>query len=454
MCRHRKQGAMLSIYGNSSGRFCDGVSRRNFLRIGGLGMGGLALPELLRASETSGGGKREKSIIMIYLPGGPPHQDMYDLKVNAPREIRGQFKPIRTSVPGIHICEMLPRIASQMHRMTPIRSIVGARDEHSNHICFTGHTLNSQKPPGGWPTFGAVISKLQGAQDPALPPFVGLEPRMKHRPYNAASPGFCGVAHKSFRPEGDGKADMTLDGISLSRLRDRVGLLQSFDRFRRDVDQAGLMEGMDAFNQQAFGILTSSRLADALDYTKEDKRTIEMYGKGDRAIRGDAAPRILEQFIVARRLVEAGVRVVTVAFSFWDWHGDNYGNARSDMPMFDQGVSALVQDLHDRGLDRDVAVVAWGEFGRTPKINNNGGRDHWPRVSCGIMAGGDLKHGQVIGATDRLGGEASERPVHFMEVLATLYHHVGIDVEPARLTDLSGRPQYLTDGFRPLPELI
>ena len=195
---------MLSIYGNSSGRFCDGVSRRNFIKIGGLGMGGLALPELLRASASSGGGKREKSIIMIYLPGGPPHQDMYDLKMDAPREIRGEFKPIRTAVPGIHISEMLPLIAKQMHRATPIRSIVGARDEHSNHICFTGHTLGSQKPAGGWPTFGAVISKLQGARNPSLPPFVGLEPRMKHRPYNAAKPGFCGVAHKSFRPEGDG----------------------------------------------------------------------------------------------------------------------------------------------------------------------------------------------------------------------------------------------------------
>ena len=179
-----------------------------------------------------------------------------------------------------------------------------------------------------------------------------------------------------------------------------------------------------------------------------------MYGKGDKAIRGDAAPRILEQLLVARRLVEAGVRVVTVAFSFWDWHGNNYGNARKDMPMFDQGVSALIQDLHDRGLNKDVAVCVWGEFGRTPKINKNGGRDHWPRVSCALLAGGGMKHGQVIGATDRLGGEATERPVHFMEVLATLYHHVGIDVAAATLPDLSGRPQFITDGHSPIHELI
>ena len=152
--------------------------------------------------------------------------------------------------------------------------------------------------------------------------------------------------------------------------------------------------------------------------------------------------------------MEAGVRVVTVAFSFWDWHGDNYGNARKDMPMFDQGVSALIQDLYDRGLDKDVAVCVWGEFGRTPKINNNGGRDHWPRVSCALLSGGGMKHGQVIGATDRLGGEATERPVHFMEVLATLYNHVGIDVSTAVLPDLSGRPHYITNGYKPIRELI
>ena len=446
---------MLSIYGNSSGRFCDGVSRRNFIKIGGLGMGGLALPELLRASASSGGGKREKSIIMIYLPGGPPHQDMYDLKMDAPREIRGEFKPIRTAVPGIHISEMLPLIARQMHRATPIRSIVGARDEHSNHICFTGHTLGSQKPAGGWPTFGAVISKLQGARNPSLPPFVGLEPRMKHRPYNAAKPGFCGVAHKSFRPEGDGKADMTLKGISLDRLKDRMGLLQSFDQFRRDVDAAGLMEGMDAFNQQAFGILTSSRLAEALDHTREPRRTIEMYGKGDTGIRGDAAPRILEQFLVARRLVEAGVRVVTVAFSFWDWHGSNFKNAKDELPIFDQGISALVQDLHERGMADDVTVIAWGEFGRTPKINKNAGRDHWPKVSCALMAGGGMKTGHVIGATDRQAGEAVERPVRYGEVYSTLYHNLGINLDSQRLFDFRGRPQYLVEpGMRPMPELV
>src|SRR5213079_1259223 len=232
-------------------------------------------------------------------------------------------------------------------------------------------------------------------------------------------------------------------------------LLGGFDRFRRDVDASGLMEGLDAFNEQAFGVLTSSRLLEALDYQREDKRVIERYGNGDPKQHGDAAPLLMEQFLVARRLVEAGVRVVTVAFGFWDYHGNNHKNAKQDLPLLDQGVSALVEDLHQRGLDKDVSVVVWGEFGRTPVINKDGGRDHWPKVSCALLSGGGMKTGQVIGATDRLGGEPVERPVHFQEVFATLYQNMGIDVNKVTLPDLSGRPQYLVDaGCQPMKELI
>ena len=444
---------MITIPGTAN-TFCDGVSRRNFLRIGALGFGGLALPELLRAEQAKGTGSSQKSIVMIYLPGGPPHQDMFEIKTDAPSEIRGEFRPIKTNVPGIEICELLPKTASIMDKLVPIRSVVGAVDHHSNHQCFTGRLLNQPAPPGGWPTFGAVVSRLQGTSQPGVPPFVGLEPKMKHRPYNAASPGFLGVGHRSFRPEGDGQADMTLNGITLDRLRDRKGLLAQFDRFRRDVDHRGLMEGLDVFNEQAMGILASGRLVEALDYQREDERTQELYGKGDPAIRGDAAPRILEQFLVARRLVEAGVRCVTVAFGFWDYHGSNFRLCREDMPMLDQGVHALVTDLYRRGLDRDVSVVVWGEFGRTPSINAKAGRDHWPRVSCALLSGGGMRTGQAIGSTDRLGGEADERPVHFQEILATLYHNVGLDVNRDTIDDLSGRPHYLTDGRQPIPELI
>ncbi|HSH92911.1 MAG TPA: DUF1501 domain-containing protein [Roseimicrobium sp.] len=444
---------MLTIAGKSA-RFCDGISRRNFLKIGALGLGGLSLPQILQAESKSGIKQTQKSIIMIYLPGGPPHQDMFDLKLDAPSEVRGEFKPISTNVPGIQICEHLPLMSRMMDKMVPIRSIVGSEGGHDNFQCYTGRSQRNQ-PPGGWPTFGSAISKLQGAADPAIPPFIGLENRTQHRPYNMATPGFLGVPHQSFRPAGEGKNDMVLNGVSTDRLSDRRALLAGFDNFRRDVDSSGLMEGVDAFTQQAFGMLTSSKLANALDFEKESKKTIERYGKGDPKPKGDASPLLTEQFLMARRLVEAGCRVVTVGFGFWDYHGNNFGNARNDFPLLDRGVTALVQDLHDRGLDKDVSVVVWGEFGRTPTINKDAGRDHWPRVSCALLAGGGMKTGQVIGETDRLGGEATDRPVTFSEVFSTLYHNLGIDVNTTTIDDLSGRPQYLVEpGSQPLKELV
>ena len=443
---------MLTIYGQRS-QFCDGVSRRNFIKIGALGLGGLALPQILQAEATAGLRKSHKAIIMIYLPGGPPHQDMFEIKVDAPQEIRGEFKPISTKVPGIQICEHLPLLAGMTDKLAIIRSVVGAEDNHYDYQCMTGR-LKRGEPPGGWPSIGSVVSKLQGSTNAGVPPFVGLEPVMQHKPYNASGPGFLGIGYRSFRPAGEGKSDLTLNGITVERLADRKALLASFDGFRRDVDASGMMSGLDAFNEQAFGMLTSSKLLEALDYQREPQRLVERYGKGDSRVRGDAAPRMLEQFLIARRLVEAGARVVTVAFGFWDYHSNNFKTAREDMPMLDQGVSALVQDLHDRGLDKDVSVIVWGEFGRTPTINKDGGRDHWPRVSCALLAGGGMKTGQVIGATDRLGGEASERPVHFQEVFATLYHNMGIDVNKATVTDLSGRPHFLVDGHQPMREVI
>src|SRR5438094_3103083 len=408
---------------------------------------------LHEAEASSGLRSSHKALIMIYLPGGPPHQDMFDLKMDAPLEIRGEFNPIPTNVPGIQICEHLPRLAQRMDRFAVLRSIADAVDDHSDFHCLTGRSKRNQ-PPGGWPSFGSAVSKLLGPVNPAVPEFIGLEPQMQHRPYNDSGPGFLGAAHRSFRPEGNGREDMVLNGVTLDRLADRRALLAGFDRFRRDVDASGLMDGLDAFNEQAFGVLTSSQLLEALDYQREDKRVIERYGKGDPKPHGDAAPMLMEQFLVARRLVEAGARVVTVSFGFWDYHGQNFRNARADLPLLDQGVTALVEDLHQRGLDKDVSVIVWGEFGRTPVINKDAGRDHWPNVSCALLACGGMRTGQVIGSTDRLGGEANDRPVHFQEVFATLYHNMGIDVNKATVTDLAGRPHYLVDGHQPMKELV
>jgi hypothetical protein len=444
---------MLTIQGRAN-RFCDSISRRGFLRIGGLGLGALTLSDLFRAEAASASPQRQKSVIMVYLPGGPPHQDSFDLKLDAPSEIRGEFKPISTNVPGLQICEHLPRLARMMDKFALIRSISDAVDDHSDFMCMTGRRKNNQ-PAGGWPTFGATISKLMGAADPSIPPFIGLEPKMQHQPYNASNAGYAGVGHSSFRPSGDGKLDMVLNGVSLERLADRRNLLAELDRFRRDVDASGLMDGMDAFNQQALGVLTSSKLVEALDFQKEKASLIERYGKGDPKVHGDAAPMLNEQFLVARRLVEAGARVVTLAYGFWDYHGNNFGNARNDLPLLDQALSALVEDLHDRGLDKDVSVICWGEFGRSPTINKDAGRDHWPRVTCAMLAGGGMKTGQVIGSSNRLAEHPVDRPVKFQEVFATLYKKAGVDVTNIRIFDQTGVPQYLVDqGIEPIHEVL
>ncbi len=447
---------MLKILANSGSHFCDGVSRRNFLKIGGLAMGGVALPQLLQAEAASGIKRSHKAAIMIFLPGGPSHQDMFDLKADAPGEVRGEFKAIPTNVPGIEICEHLPRLAKVMDKCTIIRSMVGMEDRHESFQCYTGH-LNRDQPLGGWPSMGSLLAKLQGSGDPAIPPFVGLAPKMGHVPWSDNGvAGFLGSACAPFEiNKGAGKDDMILNGITLDRLADRRTLLASLDGFRREVDSSGQMAGLDAYTQQSFGILTSSKLVTALDLKNEDPKIVERYGKGDPRNRDDGGPKLMEHFLIARRLVEAGARCVTLAFSRWDHHGDNFGALRQDLPLLDQGLSALITDLHERGLDKDVSVMVAGEFGRTPTINKDAGRDHWPRVSCALLAGGGMRHGQVIGATDRLGGEANERPVLFGEVFATLYHSLGIDVNKTTVPDLTGRPQFLVEnGLQPLRELV
>jgi uncharacterized protein (DUF1501 family) len=248
---------------------------------------------------------------------------------------------------------------------------------------------------------------------------------------------------------------MKLQSIDATRLEHRRALLASIDNIRRDIDASGTLDGLDNLTGQAFDILTSSALADALDLSNEPAEVRERYGKGDPKRFGDGAPRNLEHFLMARRLVEAGCRVVTLNFGRWDFHSNNFSGMKdTHLPQFDQGLSALIEDLHQRGLADDVAVIAWGEFGRTPRINKDAGRDHWPQVGGGLLAGGGFRTGQVIGATDRLGAEIADRPVHFSEVIAGLYRHLGIDPEAVKLTDLTGRPQYLLEDTTPMPELV
>jgi hypothetical protein len=426
-----------------------------------MGAAGLTLPQLLSVESQAGIRQSHKSVILIYLVGGPPHQDMFDLKPDAPMEVAGPHRPIKTNVSGIEICELFPQMAGMMDKFTVIRSLVGAQAGHDAFQCYTGRTPKAAAPLGGWSPFGSIVGKIQGPVHPASPPFVSMCYECTHGPYNEPGPGMLGIAQSPFRPTGPGRADMTLEGITYDRLSDRKRLLASIDRFRRDADASGKMDGLDAFTEQAMGILTSSKLADALDLSKEDPQTVARYGTGDdvKRIDGNGAPRVPQSFLAARRLVEAGARVVTVNYSKWDWHGGSYNTIfnreREDFPIFDKAITALVTDLHDRGLDKDVSVLVWGEFGRTPTISKQVGRDHWPRVAMALLAGGGMHNGQVIGSTDRLGGEANSRPVTFGEVFATLYHNLGINVNKATVRDVQGRPHYLVEGgAQPIRELV
>ena len=451
---------MLTLLGSTQ-RHCDGIGRRHFLSIGGLALGGLSLPRILEAQDNSGAprGRKlgHKAVIMIYLSGGPSHQDMYDLKMKAPLEIRGSFKPISTNLPGTQICEHLPRLAKMMDKVAIIRSLHGCPDQHASDLCMSGYPIGGGQRQSGRPSLGACVSKLHGSIHPAIPPFVGLTIKTRHAPYsNPGYPGFLGPAHAPFQPTGEGIADMKLNGITLDRLADRKTLLTSFDRFRSSIDNQGVYEGADIYTRQALDVLTSSKLVEAMSLEKEDSALRDRYGRGssDPAFGEDAGPHWMDQFLMARRLVEAGVRCVTLSFGSWDRHGANFTRLPTQLAKFDQGITALIQDLHDRGLQEDVTVIAWGEFGRTPKINKGGGRDHWPRVSCGLLAGGGLNVGQVIGSTNRLGEVPKDRPVHYQEVFATLYNRLGIDTMNTTVADNSGRPQYLVDYREPIPELV
>lgn len=452
---------MISILGDGHPReaFCDKQSRRHFLKIGALGLGGLALPNLLRAeAQTPAKTKSShKAIIMIYLSGGPSHQDMYDLKMDAPIEIRGTFKPIETNVPGIQICEHMPRLAKMMDKFAIIRSLYGSPDQHASDTCMSGYPIGPGGRQSGKPSFGSVISKLKGAVDPTVPPFMGLTIKTRHDPYgNPGVPGYLGAAHAPFQPDGEGVANMKLKNITLDRLSDRKTLLASFDGLRREVDAYGRLDAVDTYTSKALDVLTSSRLVEALDLNREPAKLRDRYGRGSAApaFGEDAGPHWMDQFLMARRLVEAGVRCVTLSFGSWDRHHSNFVRLPEQLDKLDQGITALVEDLHQRGLDQDVSVIAWGEFGRTPRINKDGGRDHWPQASCALLAGGGMRMGQVIGSTNRLGEVPKDRPIHYQEVFATLYHQFGIDTKTATIPDNSGRPQYLLDHQNPVPELI
>jgi hypothetical protein len=437
-------------------------SRRDFLRIGALRVGGLTLADVLRckAEGTRPSDTAQKSVIMVYLPGGPSHIDMYDLKPDAPAEYRGEFRPIRTNVPGIDICELMPRQAAIADKFSILRGI----RTHGNHDpteLLTGIHASASGTIGSVrrPAFGCVVSRLRGV-DQEIPPYVSTSNHRLLASYDdPEEPAYLGPTHRPFSAIGPITQSLTRPSeITLERLDDRQSLLRTFDSLARERDNPQRsFEGMDSYQRRALEMIRSTRVRDALDLNREPQAVRERYGSAG------------ADFLRARRLVEAGVSVVSVAARFsvrigdgvndpggWDTHGYNFRLLRAKLPIYDQAVAALLTDLAVRGLGEDVAVVIWGEFGRAPRIGDvtPDGRGHWPRASCALIAGGGLRMGQVVGATDPRAENARQRPIHAQQVLATLYHVLGIDPAATTLTDHSGRPQYLLDYPEKIAELV
>lgn len=469
---------MLTVTGRSF-RNCTGHSRRSFLVAGAFGFGGWTMADLLKAEAAEGIRSSRKAVINIHLDGGPPQLDTIDPKPGAPREIRGDFAPIQTSLPGVQISELMPAVAANADLFTFVRTLVGSDGKHHAFQCQSGFRENDMAALGGRPAMGSVVSKLLGSPSDATPAFVDL---MQGRPLvrNSARPGFLGPTFQAFRPDmstmfpreleagmknelkrlgPDQTVNLTLnESLSHTRLDDRRELLTSLDRIRRKVDASGMMNAMDRFQQQAVGILTSGQFADAMDLTAEDPAVLARYTapavkQGVQSVTSEG-PDCIRKFLLARRLVEAGVRCVSVSISDFDTHSSNFERMRHLIPIVDYGITTLVQDLKERGMLDDVSIVAWGEFGRTPRINSkNGGRDHWPRVGPALLAGGGMRTGQVIGETDRIAGSPVSRPVHYKDIFATLYRNLGIDARHLTIDDPQGRPQYLLDDGEALPEV-
>jgi hypothetical protein len=460
---------MLTLLGpQTPGHTCDGVSRRDFLRIGALGVGGLTLADLLRlqAQSASPSAAAHKAVIMVYLPGGPSHIDMYDMKPDAPAQYRGEFRPIRTNVSGMDICEHMPLQAKIADKLAILRGLQFKQNGHTLNELMTG--IPGPRPGDSdsvrRPCFGSVLSKLSGTVGP-VPPFVSLLDLKQHLTEQSENPAYLGDAHKPFSALGQTMQDLTpLPEVSLERLEERKALLRNFDTMRKKMDTTQkTLEGLDSNQKRALEMITSSKVRHALDLSREAVRLRDRYG--------DAG----SDFLRARRLVEAGVSVVSVSAGFpvqisniahdanphqWDNHRNILTVLRAKLPIYDQAVSALITDIFERGLDRDVAVVLWGEMGRTPLISPFGpngpsdGRHHWPEAGCALIAGGSLRMGQVIGETDRRAERPKGRGFTVQHVLATLYHVLGINPDRTTLTDHSGRPHHLLDNPEKIAALI
>ncbi len=438
------------------------LSRRDLLRLGGLsigGIGGLGVSDVLRLRAESATKSAIKSVIFVCLPGGPSHLETYDLKPEAPSDYRGEFRPISTNLPGWDICEHMPLQATIADKLSLVRSLQFVEPmQHELEEVFTGYPKSFQRP-----SFGSVVSKFRGT-DGSLPSYVSLEYAEGVVGYE--SPQYLGMAHRPLNVAGNAFVhNLSLAyGVNRSRFDERRALLNTFDEFRKTLDTKRDSLPADPFMNQALDMVSSAKARDAFDLTREDPKLRERYGKSDDKFIyiGQTADSVWDsqKFLLARRLAEAGVPVITLRVGLWDHHGNVVSSVGSTiwsgmktmLPLMDRSIYSLVNDLHDRGLDKEIAVVVWGEFGRTPKISQNG-RDHWPDASFALFAGGGMQMGQVIGATDGKGERPVSRSLGPKNVLGTIYHLLGIDPSQT-VPDFAGRPQILLDDCRPIDGLV
>lgn len=463
---------------------CPGpVGRRSFLQAGALGLGGLGLADLLRlqAQGADGTGKKDDtSVIFVWLPGGPPHVDMYDMKPEAPAEYRGAFTPVHTNVPGLDVCELMPLHARCADKYSVIRSISHTFADHGG-----GHkklmAARDPKSPvdtiNDYPAGPSVVAKCRETRQNGLPNYISMTDGGRDGvDVFAFGSAYLGPAYVPFAIPGDPSRpdfkvpNITLDNSLSERLSDRQLLLNGFDKVRRSVDGSGMMQAMDNFNTRAMGMLTSSRMREAFDLSQEPEQLKQRYGKHAWGMRA----------LLARRLVEAGCSFVTLVMENpyqsgvpslkqgvynWDSHAVNchiWDDAQVRFPIYDQAVTALIEDIYARGIDKKTLLVVTGEFGRTPRVESSvgtqtgvqqPGRDHWPSAMSLIVSGGGLRMGQVIGSTNKKGEVPKDRPLVPGDLWATVYNHLGIDPERAFL-DHGGRPTPILSEGKPISELI
>jgi hypothetical protein len=435
---------------NGRYRCCDGMTRRSVLKAGVLAFGGLSLADLLRIesrAKSEGRSPSDLSVILIWQGGGPSHLDMWDLKPNAPSEFRGTFNPIASNLAGFEVGEHMPRIARVCDKLSVIRSATHPDSGHESatHFLLTGYPPTNDIPANEAPSYGSIVGKELGAKKPGLPPYVAVP-----RAPRSSAAAYLGVEHNPFEIMGDpNNAGFHVRNlvppheISLERLGGRRELLSRFDTIRRDADATGAIEGMDKFARKVFEMTTSPAVRDAFDLSKEDPRMRDRYGRHTWG----------QSTLLARRLVESGVRFVTVDTGGWDTHGNNFEELkRNHLPRFDQSFSALIDDLDQRGRLESTLVLVWGEFGRTPRINQTAGRDHWPNVFSVVMAGGGIKRGVVVGSSDARAEFPKDRPISPQDILATMYRKLGIDVEKAYVNEADRPVQILNQG-KPIDEI-